>query len=53
MEAKCVGSFNMDWRILVSYFIPRQKQGIKFINICQSMLKLETHSKIVQQDIYV
>ena len=36
----------MDWRILVFYFIPRQKQGIKFINICQSMLKLETHSMI-------
>jgi hypothetical protein len=26
------------------YFIPRQKRRIKFTNICQSMLKLKTHS---------
>ena len=26
------------------YFIPSQKRGIKFTNICQSMLKLKTHS---------
>jgi hypothetical protein len=32
----------MDWRILV--FIPSQKQGIKFTNIRQPMLKLKTHS---------
>jgi hypothetical protein len=32
----------MDWQILV--FIPSQKWGIKFTNICQSMLKLKTHS---------
>jgi hypothetical protein len=32
----------MDWRILVCY--PETEQGITFINIRQSMLKLETHS---------
>jgi hypothetical protein len=36
-KPECVGSFNMDWRILVFYPEP------KFTNIRQSMLKLKTH----------
>jgi len=41
-KPECVGSFNMDWWILVFY--PSQKRGIKFTNIRQSILKLKTHS---------
>ena len=41
-KSECVGSFNMDLWILVFY--PSQNRGIKFTNICQSMLKLKTHS---------
>jgi hypothetical protein len=41
-KPECVGSFNMDWRILVLY--PEPEAGIKFNNIRQSMLKLKTHS---------
>ena len=41
-KPECVGSFNMDWRILVFY--PEPKARDKFTNIHQSMLKLKTHS---------
>jgi hypothetical protein len=40
-KPECVGSFNMDWRILVFY--PEPEAMIKFNNIRQSMLKLKTH----------
>jgi hypothetical protein len=39
-KPECVGSFNMDWRILVFYPEPEAR----FTNIRQSMLKLKTHS---------
>ena len=41
-KPECVGSFNMDQRILVFY--PEPEARDKFNNICQSMLKLKTHS---------
>ena len=36
-----LGSFNIDWRILVFYPEPEAKDKA---NICQPMLKLKTHS---------
>jgi hypothetical protein len=37
-KPECVGSFNMDRRILIFY--PSQKRGIKF-TICRPLLKLQ------------
>jgi hypothetical protein len=38
-KPECVGSINMDWRILVFYPEPEANTNIR-----QSMLKLKTHS---------
>jgi hypothetical protein len=41
-KPECVLSFNMDWRILVSY--PEPETKYKITNIRQPMLQLKTHS---------